>query len=111
MHDPSATLEVVDEQGASLIVGLAPATLRCMRTRGGGPPFVRISGRCVRYVVADLRKYVADRTVQNTAQRSEAERAAKAEQAAASESNDAQSAKPKPKRKASRTGAKKGRRS
>ena len=48
--------EVVDVRSASRIVGLAPATLTTLRTRGGGPPFVKL-GRRVFYRVQDLRAW------------------------------------------------------
>lgn len=52
--------EVVDEEGASLIVGLAPTTLRSMRSRGGGPPYIKYGARKkarVVYRIADLRAW------------------------------------------------------
>jgi hypothetical protein len=50
----------VDEKRAAEILGLAPATLRKMRSLGpqekGLPaiPFVKYSAKCVRYIVSDL---------------------------------------------------------
>lgn len=57
--------EVVDERGASLIVGLKPSTLKKMRVRGGGPPYFKIR-RGVRYVIADLRAWRDARKVTHT---------------------------------------------
>lgn len=54
--------EVVDERGASPFVGLSPATLRTLRSRGGGPPYAKVGKRVV-YRVADLRSWLARRVV------------------------------------------------
>jgi hypothetical protein len=48
--------EVVDTKRAAKIVGLSPATLETLRSRGGGPPFVKVRRR-VGYVVTQLRRW------------------------------------------------------
>ncbi|MEM7151312.1 MAG: DNA-binding protein [Myxococcota bacterium] len=58
--------EVVDVHGASFIVGLAPATLNTLRSRGGGPPYLKL-GRRVFYRAADLRAWRDARLRTNTA--------------------------------------------
>lgn len=63
---PPIQAEVVDEHGASAIVGLSAATLRTLRTRGGSPPFAKV-GRRVVYRVADLRAWIAARIRTSTA--------------------------------------------
>ena len=40
---------LITEREAAAFLGLSARFLQNRRTRGGGPPFVRISGRCVRY--------------------------------------------------------------
>ncbi|MFL0418411.1 helix-turn-helix transcriptional regulator [Sphingomonas sp. 179-A 4D3 NHS] len=50
------------------MLGLSPATLRNMRVKGDGPPFVKM-GRAVRYREEDLRDWVAARVVGSTSQR------------------------------------------
>jgi DNA-binding transcriptional MerR regulator len=62
---PYGTPEVLDTRAAAAIVGLSPATLETLRSRGGGPPFVR-PGRRVVYRVADLRRWRDDRLVEHT---------------------------------------------
>lgn len=42
------------ESAAAHLLGVTPRTLQAWRLRGGGPPFVRISLRCVRYRRRDL---------------------------------------------------------
>ena len=61
--------EFVDTRTAGIITGLSPATLTTMRTRGGGPPYVKIGvsrrGR-VNYAVADLRAWMQARRRRST---------------------------------------------
>jgi hypothetical protein len=45
--------QFVDENEASNITSIPTPTLRTLRSKGGGPPFVKI-GRSVRYEVTDL---------------------------------------------------------
>lgn len=44
------------------LVGMTPGGLAEIRRRGGGPPYYRIGGR-VRYRLADVRAWIASRTV------------------------------------------------
>lgn len=65
--------EVVDTNGASSISGVPVATLCTLRSRGGGPPFLRI-GRSIRYRVDLLRTWRDAHLVTSTADTSAAER-------------------------------------
>lgn len=58
--------EVLDVRRASHIVGLSPSTLNTLRSRGGGPPYVKM-GRRVFYRVKDLRVWRDARLRSNTA--------------------------------------------
>ena len=49
--DPQALLK---ERAAASFLNVTPRFLQNRRTNGGGPPYVRISHRCVRYRKADL---------------------------------------------------------
>ncbi len=57
---------LVDERAAAAALGLTPRTLQAWRHAGGGPPFCLISSRCVRYRVADLESWAADRVRTST---------------------------------------------
>ena len=70
---PLGDAEVVDTHGAALITGLSVATLNTKRSRGDGPPYVKL-GRSVRYRVADLRRWRDARLVSNTAEATNAGR-------------------------------------
>jgi len=50
---------------AAQAVGYAPRTLEDLRWRGGGPPYVKLSG-AVRYDPQDLRDWIEDRKVRDT---------------------------------------------
>jgi predicted DNA-binding transcriptional regulator AlpA len=63
---PEATLllnnpDYLREPQVAEATGLAPSTLAKMRSRGGGPPFVKV-GRVVRYPEDKLLEWVANRT-------------------------------------------------
>jgi len=58
---------VVDEVGASGIIGVSVSSLQKMRVRGDGPVFCKIGNR-VRYRLSDLEKFVADRLVSSTSE-------------------------------------------
>ena len=58
---------LVDEVQAAEMLGLSPSFLQARRVRGGGPPFVRISRRCVRYDVEDLKQWAEERKRCSTA--------------------------------------------
>lgn len=60
---PAALL--TEEQAAALL-SVSMRTLQGWRTRGGGPKFVSISKRAVRYRVADLMAWIDDRTATST---------------------------------------------
>ena len=59
---------LVDEREAASILCYSVRALQNWRHRGGGPDFVKVSSRSVRYRRADLEKWIADRTVSNTSQ-------------------------------------------
>lgn len=57
---PKLALNEVD---AAHSLGLKPRTLQNWRWEGrDGPPWVRISSRCVRYLVSDLEQWARERT-------------------------------------------------
>jgi len=46
---------------------LKPQTLRLWRLRGYGPPYVKVSSRCVLYRSDDVDGWLSERTFQSTA--------------------------------------------
>ena len=58
--------QFIDENEASKITSIPTPTLRTLRSKGGGPPFVKI-GRSVRYEVTDLIAFMRRRRTVSTA--------------------------------------------
>lgn len=44
-----------------------PGTMKRWRTKGGGPPYVKISANRCRYSIESLKAWAAERTRRNTA--------------------------------------------
>lgn len=61
--------EAVDTAEASRITGLAVATLNTQRSRGGGPKFIKVGVRAVRYQRRHLLQFLAERRRCNTSDR------------------------------------------
>jgi hypothetical protein len=57
---------LVDERTAAAMLGFTTRTLQAWRHRGGGPNYVRISSRCIRYRLADLQDFAAERVRTST---------------------------------------------
>lgn len=53
---------------AGAYTGLAEKTLEGLRTRGGGPRFVKYGRKAVRYLKPDLDAYMAARTIASTSE-------------------------------------------
>lgn len=64
--NPQSTL--VDEREAASILCYSVRALQNWRHRGGGPLFVKVSSRSIRYRRCDLAKWVEERIVSNTSQ-------------------------------------------
>ena len=71
-YDPEYWNQLVDEQSVAGFLGLTTRTLQGWRYKGGGPQYVRISARCVRYRRLDLRDYAEARLRTSTSDPAEA---------------------------------------
>ncbi|HEY7195546.1 MAG TPA: helix-turn-helix domain-containing protein [Gemmatimonadales bacterium] len=58
---PTERFQLLDEREAARRLGVKHTTLQQWRHHGGGPPFVRISARCIRYRLEDLERFAAER--------------------------------------------------
>lgn len=54
--------QLYDELQAARLLRISRRTLQGWRLKGGGPPFVRLGLRCIRYRRADLQEFMAERT-------------------------------------------------
>ena len=53
---------LIDETAGGHFLGLTPRTMQAMRQRGGGPPYIVVSARCLRYTRRRLKTW-ADKRV------------------------------------------------
>ncbi len=65
---PAGVSPALKTEQAALVTGLAVATLETLRSRGGGPRFVRYGRRAVRYRMDDLAAWMATRSVSSTSE-------------------------------------------
>lgn len=61
---------LIDERKAAEFLGLSARHMQGLRSRGGGPIYVRISSRCVRYRRVELRQWAEERLAANTSEHS-----------------------------------------
>ena len=59
---------LIDEKEAARFLCYSVRALQNWRHRGGGPRFVKVSARSVRYRKSDLLMWIEDRTVTHTTQ-------------------------------------------
>lgn len=59
----------LNERQAAEKLGVTASAMQAWRLRGGGPRFVRISCRCIRYSLKELESFMEARTVASTADR------------------------------------------
>jgi len=61
MSSTSTTSSLLTTNAAARMLGYSPRALENWRYRGGGPRFVRVSARSVRYRSADLETWIEER--------------------------------------------------
>ena len=49
--------ELINEKNAGAFLNLTDRTLQGLRQKGGGPRFIRLSSRCIRYRRIDLKQW------------------------------------------------------
>ncbi|MDA5193883.1 helix-turn-helix transcriptional regulator [Govanella unica] len=57
---------LLNEKEAAILLGFTIRALQNWRVRGGGPRFVKVSARSVRYRPDDLQQWIEDRLVSST---------------------------------------------
>lgn len=60
--------QLMDERAAASVLCYSVRALQNWRHRGGGPKFVKVSARSIRYRRRDLLAWIEARTVANTSQ-------------------------------------------
>ena len=66
--DPDYLDRLMDERKAAGLLCYSVRALQNWRVRGGGPRFVKVSGRSVRYRRRDLLAWIEERTRSNTSE-------------------------------------------
>lgn len=64
--DPDYLDRLIDEKEAADYLCYSVRALQNWRVRGGGPLFIKVSGRSVRYTRRDLQKWITEKRVANT---------------------------------------------
>ena len=59
---------LLNQRQAASLIGVSERTLESWRCRGGGPPFVKISRRAVRYRRQDIDQWVGERVQYSTSE-------------------------------------------
>jgi hypothetical protein len=66
--DPDYFDRLIDEKEAAGYLCYTVRALQNWRCRGGGPSFIKVSGRSIRYTRRDLQKWIEGKRIANTAQ-------------------------------------------
>jgi predicted DNA-binding transcriptional regulator AlpA len=59
---------LLDEDEAAEYLGLSPRTLQGLRVKGGGPDYIKIGSRAVRYRLSDLEEFIEERRQSSTSE-------------------------------------------
>jgi predicted DNA-binding transcriptional regulator AlpA len=65
-RDPDHQDRLIDEQAAAAFIGYSVRALQNWRLRGGGPRYVRVSSRSIRYRRRDLTAWAEQRLRSNS---------------------------------------------
>ncbi len=65
----STSVELINEEQASVTLKVSPRTLQAWRVRGCGPKFIKV-GRSVRYRLKDVQTFVNENVHQSTSEES-----------------------------------------
>ncbi len=65
-QDPGYWHSLISETEAGDFLDLTPRSMQAMRQKGGGPQFIRISARCIRYRRFDLKAWADARIRSST---------------------------------------------
>lgn len=61
LADPPQTIALLTTAQAASLLGYRPRMLEARRAKGGGPQFVRISKRSIRYRLEDVQNWIFER--------------------------------------------------
>ncbi len=58
--------QLLTTRDAARVLGMRPSALENWRWKGGGPPFVRVTARAIRYRREDLKRFIEQRLRRST---------------------------------------------
>lgn len=67
-HDPDHLECLIDERTAAKFLGYSVRALQNWRVRGGGPAFIKVSARSIRYRRCDLKAWAEERLMRHTSE-------------------------------------------
>lgn len=67
-YDPDYLSRMINETEAAEYIGHSKRALQNWRVRGGGPKFIKVSGRSVRYRRLDLNEWAESKLVASTSE-------------------------------------------
>lgn len=68
IQDPDYINKMINEQIAAEYIGHSVRALQNWRVRGGGPKFIKVSGRSIRYRRLDLNEWANSKLVSSTSE-------------------------------------------
>jgi len=67
-QDPDHLDCLIDERAAAKFLGYSVRALQNWRVRGGGPAFIKVSARSIRYRRRDLKAWAEERLMRHTSE-------------------------------------------
>ena len=71
LSSSGADLSLLTEKEAAQLLKFSVRSFQAWRVKGGGPRFVKVSARCVRYRPSDLEAWVEERLRRSTSDQGE----------------------------------------
>ena len=72
MSKSAITERLLNQKEAASYLNMSSRFLEARRHRGGGPPFVRVSARAIRYRQEDLEEWISERVRTSTSDAADA---------------------------------------
>jgi len=67
-YDPDYLARMINEKEAAIYIGHTIRALQNWRVRGGGPKYIKVSGRSIRYRRVDLNAWAEGKLVSSTSE-------------------------------------------
>lgn len=67
-YDPDYLSRMINEHEAAIYIGHSVRALQNWRVRGGGPQYIKVSGRSIRYRRKELNEWANNKLVSSTSE-------------------------------------------